>query len=225
MKSCSYCNSGTLATIVEDRKRVRDNLCVNGCVSSSNLSKTVDICGAEVSFHVLSDDKEGLLCDSIQRKSILENAIINSYECTRFLMWLPCYYISCIYKATKKSNYIYTLLVYSENHKQTIQFSKNINGTASLAEAVRNASLLGITKYNLHHVHDKINVDSSERKKKITDRNKTMKQWNYQRKKIFLEKQQVRDMTNSHELKMNGHYQQTRCAKQKSSTVQNNGHC
>ena len=76
MKSCSYCNSDTFATIVENSKRVRDNLCLNGCISS-NLSKTVDICGAEVSFHILSDKKEGLFCDSIQRKSILENAIIN----------------------------------------------------------------------------------------------------------------------------------------------------
>ena len=31
----------------------------------------------------------------------------------------------------------YSLLVYNENHKQTIQYTKNINGTASLVEAVR----------------------------------------------------------------------------------------
>ena len=148
MKSFSYCNSYTLDTIVENRKRERDQPCLNGCISSSNLPKTVDICGAEVSFHVLSDNKEGLLCDFIQRKSILENAIINNDECTGFLMWLPCYYISCIYKATKKSKCRYSLLVYNENHKETIQSTKNINGTASLVEAVSNGSLLGITKYN-----------------------------------------------------------------------------
>ena len=125
---------------------MRDNLCLNGYISSSNLPKTVDICGAQVSFHVLSDNKEGLFCDSIQRKSILENAIINNDECTGFLKWLPCYCISCIYKATKKLKYMYSLLVYNENHKQTIQYSKNINSTASLVEAVRNASLQGITK-------------------------------------------------------------------------------
>ena len=103
--------------------------------------KPVDICGAEVSFHVLNDNKQGLFRDSIQSKSIPENAIINSDECTGFLKWLPCYCMSCIYKATKKSKYMYSLLVYNENHKQTIQCSKNINGTASLVEAVRNASL------------------------------------------------------------------------------------
>ena len=52
---------------------MRDNLCLNGCISSSfNLPKTVDVCGAEVSFNVLSDNKEGLLCDSVQSKSIID---------------------------------------------------------------------------------------------------------------------------------------------------------
>ena len=41
-----------------------------------------------------------------------------------------------IYKPRKKSRYMYSLLVYNENHKQTIQYTKNINGTASLVEAV-----------------------------------------------------------------------------------------
>ena len=94
MKSCSYWNSNTLATIVDNSKRVHDNQCLNGCISSSNLPKTVDICEAEPGFHVLSDNKEGLLCDSVRSKSILENAIINNDECTGFLMWLHCYCIS-----------------------------------------------------------------------------------------------------------------------------------
>ena len=53
--------SNTLATIVDNSKKVCDNLCYNGSISSSKLPKTVDICGAEVSFNVLSDNKEGLL--------------------------------------------------------------------------------------------------------------------------------------------------------------------
>ena len=65
MKSCSYWNSNALATIVDKSKKVCDNLCLNGSISSSKLPKTVNICGAEVSFNVLSDDKEGLLCDSV----------------------------------------------------------------------------------------------------------------------------------------------------------------
>ena len=71
MKSCSYCNSDTLATIVGNSKRVCDNVCLSGCISSSNLPKTVDICGAEVSFHDITDNKEGLLshnvCHSLSR--------------------------------------------------------------------------------------------------------------------------------------------------------------
>ena len=51
-------------------------------------------------------------------------------------MWLSCYCISCIYKPTKKSKYIYSLLVYNEKHIQPIQYVKNINGTASLVEAI-----------------------------------------------------------------------------------------
>ena len=110
---------------------MRDNPCLNGCISSSNLPKTFVVCGAEVSFNVLSDNKEGLLCDSVQSKSILENALINNDECTGFLMWLPCYCISCIFKPTKN---MYSLLVYNENHIQTIQYTKS--GRASLFEAV-----------------------------------------------------------------------------------------
>ena len=68
MKSRSYWNSNTIATIVDNSKRVCDNLCLNGCISQSNFPKTVDICGAEVSFHVLSNIKEALLCDSVQGK-------------------------------------------------------------------------------------------------------------------------------------------------------------
>ena len=50
------------------------------------INQTVDVSGAEVSFNVFSDNKEGLLCDSVQRKTILENAIINNTECKGFLM-------------------------------------------------------------------------------------------------------------------------------------------
>ena len=49
MKSCtcSYWNSNTVATIVDNGKRLCDNLCLNGCISS-DLPKVVDVCGAEV---------------------------------------------------------------------------------------------------------------------------------------------------------------------------------
>ena len=72
MKSRSCWNSNTLATIVDNSKRVCDNLCLNECISLSNLPKNVDICGAEVSFHVLSNIKEALLCDSVKANKFLK---------------------------------------------------------------------------------------------------------------------------------------------------------
>ena len=144
MKSCSYWNSNTLATIVDNSNRVRDNLCLNGSISASNLPKTVDVCGAEVSFNVLSDNKEGLLCDSVQSKSILEDAIINNNECTGFLMGLPCYCISCIYKPTKKSKYTYSLLVYNENHIQTKQWT--LQKTRPVKQKVKQYRTMDATK-------------------------------------------------------------------------------
>ena len=55
-------------------------------MASSDLPKIIDVCGAEISFNVFSDNKEGLVCDSLQSKSILENAVINNSECTGFFM-------------------------------------------------------------------------------------------------------------------------------------------
>ena len=123
-------------------------------------------------------------------------------------MWLPCYCISCIYKPTKKSKYMYSLLVYNENLIQTIQYTKNINGTASLVEAVSTIQ----KEYKSTTGHYKIqfvscssaNVYRSERKKIM--KNYRQKQ-DYEamepsRKEILLEKKQVRDMANKHELKM-----------------------
>ena len=75
-----------------------------GCISLSHLPKTVDVCGAELSFNVFSDNKEGLLCNSLHRKSIFENAMINNTECTGFLMRLSCYCISCIYNPQRREN-------------------------------------------------------------------------------------------------------------------------
>ena len=133
---------------------------------------------------------------------ILENAIINNDECTGFLMWLPCYCISCIYRPTKKSKYMYSLLVYNENHIQTIQYTKNINGTASLVEAVGT-----IQKEYKSTGHYKIPffLSCSSAWKKIM-KNYRQKQ-DYEamepsKKKIFSEKKKVRDMTNKHKLKM-----------------------
>ena len=47
-KSYSFWNSNTTATIVDNGKRLCDNLCLNRCISSSDLPRIVHVCGAEV---------------------------------------------------------------------------------------------------------------------------------------------------------------------------------
>ena len=58
VKSCSYWNSNTIATIVDNGKRLGDNLCLNGCtcISLSDLPKIVDVSGAEISFNFFRKD-------------------------------------------------------------------------------------------------------------------------------------------------------------------------
>ena len=91
---------------------------------------------------------------------------MNNDEYTGFLMWIPCYCLSWIYKPTKKSRYFYSLLVYNENHKHTIQYTKNINDTASLVEAV--STIQNECKYTGHFKIQFVscscaNVDRGER--------------------------------------------------------------
>ena len=42
---------------MDDDKRLCDNICLNDCISSSDLPKTVDVCGAELSFNVFVTTK------------------------------------------------------------------------------------------------------------------------------------------------------------------------
>ena len=63
---------------------------------------------------------------------------------------------------------MYSLLVYNENHKQTIQYTKNINGTASVVETV--STIQNECKSTGHYKIQFVlcscaNVDRTERKK------------------------------------------------------------
>lgn len=94
---------------------------------------------------------------------------------------------------------MYSLLVYNENHIQTIQYTKNIHGTASLVEAVST-----IQKEHKSTSCSCANADRSERKK-ITKNHRQKQDFEAMepsKKKILLEKKQVRDMANKDELKM-----------------------
>jgi len=87
------------------------------------LPKTVEIFGSEVNLEVLSDSSEGVLSDSLQSKLMLQNITVKNSECTGFLMWFSCCCVSCIFKPTKKSKYLYSLLAYDENHVTPIQYT------------------------------------------------------------------------------------------------------
>ena len=99
---------------------------------------------------------------------------------------------------------MYSLLFYKENHIQTIQYTKNINGTPSLVEAVSTIqNVQGITKYNLYHVRVQMLTEVKGQKIMKNYRQKQgYEAMEPSKRKIFLEKKQVRDMTNKHELKM-----------------------
>ena len=101
-----------------------------------NLPRTVDVCETEVNLDNLFKS-EGLLTDSLQSKSILENEIIHNSECTGFFISFSLYCISCTFKPTKRSKYMYSPMLYNERDTSPIQYTKNINGMASLVEAFR----------------------------------------------------------------------------------------
>ena len=197
------------------------------------ICQTVDTFGAEVILEVLSDSSEGVLSDSLQSKLMLQNIIVNNSECTGFLMWFSCYFISCIFKPTKKSKHLYCLFAYDENHQ--IQHTKNINGTASVVEAISK-----LQKKCKSPGHYKIqfltcsckNGDQNKRKKII--KNQIQKQ-NYEimeppKKRMLLEKLQVRQTTKratnktSTKLQSNGCCKETRAIEPKSRKIQNTGH-
>ena len=107
MKSCNYWNyNSSLPTIVDKGKKMcHKSSLEHNQQSPVNLPRTVDVCETEVNLDNLFES-EGLLTDSLQYKSILENEIHNS-ECTGFLLSFSLYCNSCTFKPTKRSNYMY----------------------------------------------------------------------------------------------------------------------
>ena len=104
-----------------------------------DLPKNVDVCGTEVRLDLKSDYSEGILSDSVDGKSLLEN--VNS-ECTGFLMWFSVFCMTCIFKPTKRSKYVYSLLLFNESQLPLIEYTKTVNNTASLVVAISNIKKL-----------------------------------------------------------------------------------
>ena len=73
MKSCAYWTSKTLSSIVDNGKRLCDSLSLDmNSPSNKNLPKS-DFCGVEVNFELKSYIIEGVLFESVQSKSVLQN--------------------------------------------------------------------------------------------------------------------------------------------------------
>ena len=96
--------NSSLPTIVDKGKK----MCCKSSLehnqqSPVNLPRTVDVCETEVNLDNLFKS-EGLLTDSLQSKSVLENEIIHNSECTGLLISFPLYYISCTLNPQKDQN-------------------------------------------------------------------------------------------------------------------------
>ena len=104
IKSCNYWNyNSSLPTIVDKGKKTyRKSSLAHNQQSPVNLPTTVDVYETKVNWDNLFKS-EGLLTDSLQSKSILENEIIHNVECTRFLISFSSYCIRRIFKPTKRS--------------------------------------------------------------------------------------------------------------------------
>ena len=115
IKSCSYWNSNTLSDVIQYGKRLYENSSLNKYLPLDDLPKTVDVCGTEVSLDLKSDYSERILSDSVDSKSLFENLVRNNSECTGFLMWFSVFCMTCIFKPTKRSKYVYSLLLFNES--------------------------------------------------------------------------------------------------------------
>ena len=102
----------------------------NKYLLSDDWPKTVDVCGTEVSL--------GILFDSVDSKLILENLVRNNSECTGFLMWFLVFCMTFFFKPTKRSKYVYSLLIFNGSQMPLIEYTKTVNSTASLFAAISN---------------------------------------------------------------------------------------
>ena len=80
------------------------------------MPKTVDLRGTGVSLAHKSDWSEGILSDSIDSKSFLENLVTNNNERTGFLMCFSDFFLYDMYFfPTQSSKDLYSLLAFNES--------------------------------------------------------------------------------------------------------------
>ena len=156
------------------------------------IFETVDVCGTEVSLDLKSDYSERILSDSVDSKSLFENLVRNNSECTGFLMWFSVFCMTCIFKPTKRSKYVYSLLLFNESQQPLIEYTKTVNSTASLVVAISNIQKLhnAVGYYKIQFITCSAKAVVRAERKKIM-KNKRQKQ-NYEamepKKKMLIEK-------------------------------------
>ena len=160
--------SKTLSSIVDNGKRLCDSLSLDmNSPSNKNLPKSVDFCGVEVILDLKGDIIEGVLLESVQSKSVLQNIIKNKSEFTGFLIWFASFGVSCISKSIPKRKYVYSLLVYDESQMTPVQYTNNINRIACpvrLLEMFKKHLIQqNISKYSLCHVQPNLLTRMNEK--------------------------------------------------------------
>ena len=191
MKSCGYWNDSDLSQITNGGKEFLNSLSLNH-ISPDNIPNMINICGAEVTC-MTNYTSNGTLTDSNESKCTLKNMIENNLENSGFMMWFSSSCISCIFKPTKRSKYVYSTLICDPSNTTNVQYTKNVSGTSSLVDTIINItkSWHGIEqKYRLQFLICSCdNIDSNERKRLIKNHKRRL---NYNeaeipRKKILLE--------------------------------------
>ena len=109
MKTCNYWNGQHITCSCGQWQKICDELHVANQSSPYDLRKTMDVCGIEICINNESEQEE-LLTNSPQSNSSIKNDIIGNSECTGFFNIIFLFCISCIFKHTKRSKYIYCLL-------------------------------------------------------------------------------------------------------------------
>ena len=210
IKPCGYWNAKTLSNIVDGGKHLCTNMSLNKYVTADELPKAVNMCVKKVKLAFCNNTGiHGVLLDTYESKVIVIDNIKNNYsENTGFVMSFSSYSISCIFKPTKRSKYMYCLVVYNETKSYQAEYIKNINCTDSLVDEIINIH----HKYQSteHENYYKIQffacsseiVEQNERKRLMKNHRQRQSYDAMEplKKKILLEKSRSINTTNKQEL-------------------------
>ena len=77
------------------------------------------------------------MSDAVDSKSFHENLVRNNSEIAQgAFQFFYIFILSCIFKHTQSSKYLYSLLAFDESQIPLIEYSKTTNSTAPLVAAI-----------------------------------------------------------------------------------------